>query len=363
MREVALMNNKSSEDNSRTGFIIAFIVVAILSVICCIIVNSLLNKSNTKNVKDDTSTSVTTEVSSAETASSETTEDVDSIEILKEQLVSNLTEEFYFSDAEISYNGTKTFPFSFSRFLAPGEILEKAAVTYSAEDAVINELKGGFGFNVTRDGIEDSQNRSDSNEWFQGEEFHVAPGANEYTFEYVIPENVREKIDFSGECQAGYWYGQLDKLKITKITFFKTPLVKEFEYNKKSTHNGELNDIFITNSDKLKLTFSLKDFSIPSGSQIQCISLIVQGDNPINSLSGKFNLSGCENISIDRFSMNEPSNTAVINFFINPDAAKEIDTQKGAIELSLNNDTNDSLIVDTLNIYYLTPGALEKLSS
>ena len=364
MREVALMNNKSSEDSSRIGFIIAFIVVAVLSVICCIFVNSLIKKNNTKNVKDDSSASVavTTEVS-AESTSSEVTEDVDSIEILTEELASNLNEEFYFSDAQISYNGTKTFPFSFSRVFTSGDIFEKAAVTYSAGDSVINELKGGFGFNVTQDGIADSQNRSDSNEWFQGEDFYVTPGTNEYTLEYAIPENVRGKIDFGGECQVGYWYGQLNSLNVTKIAFFKTPSIKEITYNKKSTINGSINDFFFTDIEQYKLTFDLKNFSIPSGSQIQCISVKVQGENPINIVSGTFNISGCDNISIDRFSMEEPSENAIINFFINPDAAKDIDTENNAIELSLTNDTNDTLTVDTITVYYLTPEALKKLSS
>ncbi len=358
------MNNKSSEDNSRTGFIIAFIVVAVLSVICCIFVNSLIKKNNADKKTSDTSASVTTDVS-AESTSSEVTEDVDSIEILTEELVSNLNVEFNFSDSLISYTGTKTFPFALSKVLSPGDILEKVEVTYAAEDenTIINELKGGFGFNVTKDGISDSQNRSDSDEWFQGEEFHVTPGSNEYTYHYVIPESVREKLDYNGECQAGYWYGQLDKLRITKIVFFKTPYVKKFEYNQKASVQGTINDFFIANALNDKLNFKLKDFSIPQNSQIQCISLKITADNPLDMISGKFSIPECENISIDRFYMQEQGNTAIINLFINPSDANSIDVLNHSMQFSINNDNNTKLDVDTVTVYYLTPAALKKLSS
>lgn len=361
------MNNKSTEDNSRTGFIIAFIVVAILSIICCLFVNSLLKKNDNKGGANDTSSSVTAEVmtesTSSESASSEVTEGADSTEILTEDLVSNLNEEYYFSGADISYTGNKTFPFPFARVFTPGDVFDKVVVTYSAGASLINELKGGFGFNVTGDGIADSQNRSDSDEWFQGEDFHVTPGTNEFTYEYTIPETVRSKIDFSGECQSGYWYGQLDTLSITKIAFIKIPVLKKIQYNKKTTIDGSANNLFTTNDPESVLALQLKEFSIQEDNQIQCISLEVHGDNPINSLSGSFNISECPDISIDRFSMSEPDNCAVVNFFINSDIAKEIDTQNNTILISLYNETNEKLIVDSVTAYYLTPGALEKLSS
>lgn len=359
------MNNKSSEDNSRTGFIIAFIVVAVLSVVCCIFVNSLIKKNGSEKETSDTSSSVTTDVS-AELTSSVVTEDVNSIEILTEELASNLNEEFTFSDASVVPNtDNNKYPFSLSNVLTKGDILEKVSVTYSAEDpnSKIDKIICAFGFNVTKDGISDSNERSKSDNWFQGDQVETDPHSHEYTLEYTIPENVQEKINFEGECQAGYWYGNVPELKVTRISFFKKPYIKKFIYNKKSEIAGTSNDYFLTNAINDKVSFNLSKFSIMEHSQIQCISLKVSGDNPINNLSGSFNITESDNINIEKFTMQEEGNTAVINFFINPSAAASIDTKKSKIQFSLQNDNNEKINVDSVTVYYLTPGALKKLEA
>ena len=108
----------------------------------------------------------------------------------------------------------KNYKTKLSIFIREGDTVSSFTFVFYAEDGVSNigTYKGGCGISVT-----DACAAATDTGWFQSDDFQAQSEGSYLEVTWNVPADVAPYIAAGGDVQIGYWWGAVQKVKLTNI--------------------------------------------------------------------------------------------------------------------------------------------------
>jgi aryl-phospho-beta-D-glucosidase BglC (GH1 family) len=131
-----------------------------------------------------------------------------------ETVTSTLGAELSGIDAILDRDGTNTYKADLSDMIQDGDQVQSFTFIFYAADGVSNlvNYKGGCGISVT----EDCAAATDEG-WYQSEDFEVAVNGAYAEVTWNVPSEVADFVDASGEVLIGYWWSEVQQVRLSSI--------------------------------------------------------------------------------------------------------------------------------------------------
>lgn len=151
-------------------------------------------------------TEETTEEESTEAA----TEHVSPIETV----TSTLGAEVSGIDAILDRDGTNTYKADLSDMIQDGDQVQSFTFIFYAADGVSNMVnyKGGCGISVTKDCA-----AATDKGWYQSDDFEYAVNGAYAEITWNVPADVAPYIDADGEVLIGYWWSEVQQVRLSSV--------------------------------------------------------------------------------------------------------------------------------------------------
>lgn len=355
------MGNYKNNSNSRNNiFIICFIVVAIASVIVCIIGKNALDKSYKKSVADSTVVKNDAGLDSSAVDNSDPSdkneENEDNEEISEEKAPNAKVigfpayKEISLSDEVIAGGKQNTTMVPLSDLADEKDVIESLTFVFRSENGVSNlgEVKLGFGIS-----LDENCPYSTTSSWYQttGDLYYTSDGVY-CTALWTVPENIRSYVNNEGNVLFGYWWGDYTKVILEKVSCQKTANV---EFLSDGTKETSVNSLISQNPDNslvIPLSSVLKEDTVP-----QMISIKLRSESG-NISDMDYTLGVTTSIkSDDNYYYNNDkligtgSDEAFINWIV-PDLVKNLIDPEGSLYIKLNGENIQNIKIDSVVVDY-----------
>ena len=210
------------EKKNNKGLKITVGVMAAVIIILAVIVAVFVFKGNKKD--DQNSSSVAEVVTEAETeTSTEKPTEPETEEPTTEPHVSPL-ESVNFSMGNdksdineiLDYDKNKTYKAKLSELAEEGDKIDSFVFVFYAEDGVsnISSYKGACGISVDK-----SCPSATDEGWYQSDDFEISVNSAYLEVKWDVPSDIKDYINISdkGFIEVGYWWGGVQKLRLSSI--------------------------------------------------------------------------------------------------------------------------------------------------
>jgi len=353
-----MRNYKNSSSSRNNIFIICFIVIAIASVIVCIIAQNALEKASSNHSADNS------KVQNYETEYSDTVIPDDDSKDTEDTAETrpDFTKMIGFPDYNeidglnniVVAGENNTCMVSLSDLADEKDIIESLTFVFRAENGVSNlgQVKLGFGISVD-ESCPDATNDS----WYQtpGELLYSSDGSY-CTALWNIPENLREYVNNSGNVLFGYWWGDYNRVVLEKV------LCDKISY-KEIQSDG-------TNENSINVSLAQENGNPSECSVTVPLSSVIDADKVLQRVGIKLKTSSGSLTNFDyslgittRIKSDDNyyycnnkladtgSNEAEINWII-PDIVKNLYDPEGDLYIKLIGENADKIIIESVIVDY-----------
>lgn len=117
-------------------------------------------------------------------------------------------------DAVLDKDGENTYKAKLSDFIEEGDTVHSFTfVFYSADDASdMGTYKGGCGISVTGDCA-----KATDEGWYQSEDFECSTEGSYAEVTWNVPDDVASYIDINGDVLIGYWWSDVQQVRLSSI--------------------------------------------------------------------------------------------------------------------------------------------------
>ena len=351
-------NDKASPRNRI--FLIGFIIVAIASIVVCILSKQALeNTTDGKIAETNMSTKQQTEKKDTATDETIDSENENSqTESVSQTEMREIPMKFAFSSMgkEIVVNQlldksvNKTFKIDLNKFAAQDDQLNSFVFVFYSQDGVSNmgEVKGGFGIS-----LDNTCPVATDPGWFQSEDFSVRSEGAYCEVTWTIPDNIKEYIDNNGKLMIGYWWSDVESVNLERIVCNKTSFKELPTDGEKYVDINKIINYGDSSLNVLNIPLSqiIGENEIP-----QYIAISVQGAVPMGKFSGALGISTQKGIydgfyqedNIVQYSEIEKMDIE----WIIPDEIKNNIDYNGNLQLSFWWNNNQELNVNNIYVQY-----------
>lgn len=159
--------------------------------------------------KETTTDTVTTTAVTEEETTEMATEHISPVETVSATLGSQISVNRTIGRAE----GHNTIKFPLADLIEEGDRVTSFTFTvYSADGGDIGEFKGGCGISVDEN-CPDATNKG----WYQSGDFSAPTQGSYGEITWNVPEELKDYIHEGGEVLFGYWWGNVDSLRIDNV--------------------------------------------------------------------------------------------------------------------------------------------------
>ena len=342
------MRRKYNDYNSKNHvFIIGFIIIAVASVIVCILSKNALEKIE-KNHTDSNLTvdSTTTDISDQIITKPEEIIPVQESSLLTSfsEMCKELTDMNIILDKEVN----KTYKINLNDLAQQGDSIESFTFTFYSQDGTSNMgiVKGGFGISV-----DPSCPVMTDDSWYQNpNDFSVESQGASCEVTWTVPNEIKEYINAdSGKLLFGYWWSDVSSIRLDKV-ICKKSLTKKIPVDGTQKINiGQT--ISYTDSSPQKFTFPL-DSLVEEGQTPQFISVKISTTQPVEKFTGQIGITtnslNDKYYTEDNIVVFSNDSSANIDWFIPEEIKKDID-HSGNFDFTFDSCNNQDIIID--NIY------------
>lgn len=228
-----MANNNLKKNNIIS--VIVFLIIAITLAVFCITIFRM--KDPAENTEKKSETTADSEISNEDNESEEIAEDIsdeaqdNESADKKEEIpdnnsdkeISEKSEWSEISETETDYiidrNTNNYIKVNLDQLLERDDIADSFSIVLHSEDSIssLDEIKYGLGFSVKSncpDAIWDN--------WYNAGDFDFYAEESSCTIRYIIPDEIKEYIDPSGELLFGYWWGNNESVVVEKIVCHRT---------------------------------------------------------------------------------------------------------------------------------------------
>ncbi len=210
------------EKKNNKGLKIAVGVMAAVIIILAVIVAVFVFKGNKKD--DQNSSSVAEVVTEAETEpSTENPTEPETEEPTTEPHISPVeTVNFSMGNEKsdineiLDYDKNKTYKAKLSELAEEGDKIDSFVFVFYAEDGVsnISSYKGACGISVDK-----SCPSATDDGWYQSDDFEISVNSAYLEVKWDVPSDIKDYINISdkGFIEVGYWWGGVQKLRLSSI--------------------------------------------------------------------------------------------------------------------------------------------------
>lgn len=210
------------EKKNNKGLKIAVGVMAAVIVILAVIVGVFVFKGNKKD--DGSSSSIAEVVTEAETEpSTENPTEPETEEPTTEPHISPVeTVNFSMGNEKsdineiLDYDKNKTYKAKLSELAEEGDKIDSFVFVFYAEDGVSNIIsyKGACGISVDK-----SCPSATDDGWYQSDDFEISVNSAYLEVKWDVPSDIKDYINISdkGFIEVGYWWGGVQKLRLSSI--------------------------------------------------------------------------------------------------------------------------------------------------
>lgn len=210
------------EKKNNKGLKIAVGVMAAVIIILAVIVAVFVFKGNKKD--DQNSSSVAEVVTEAETeTSTEKPTEPETEEPTTEPHVSPVESVNFSMGNEksdineiLDYDKNKTYKAKLSELAEEGDKIDSFVFVFYAEDGVsnISSYKGACGISVDK-----SCPAATDEGWYQSDDFEISVNSAYLEVKWDVPSDIKDYINISdkGFIEVGYWWGGVQKLRLSSI--------------------------------------------------------------------------------------------------------------------------------------------------
>lgn len=353
------MKNYNNSSNSKNNvFIICFIVIAIASVIVCIIAKNALEKPSSVQSADNS------KVQNSDADYSDTVIPDDSSDNTDDtsEAKPDFTKMIGFPDySEIDglnnivvAGENNTCMLSLSDIADEKDIIESLTFVFRSENGTSNlgQVKLGFGISVDEE-CPDATNNS----WYQtpGELLYSSDGSY-CTALWNIPENLKGYVNNSGNVLFGYWWGDYSRVVLEKVLCEKISYSEIYSDGMKESNieaslvqeNGNPSECSLT----IPLSSVIDAEKIPQRIGIKISSSSGSLKNLDYSLGITTSIKSDDNYYYTNNKLSSTGNNeAEINWII-PDIVKNLYDPEGDLYIKLIGENADKIIVDSVMIDY-----------
>ncbi len=345
------MRYKNNEYNSKNHvFIIGFIIIAIASVIVCVLSKNALEKIDKKQSDNNQTAEVTTVAVIDEDIPSpdETTPEYQSPLITSfSEMCKELTGMNIILDKEVN----KTYKINLHDLAQQGDHIESFIFKFYSEDGTSNmgNVKGGFGISV-----DSSCPVMTSDSWYQNpDDFSVQSDGASCEVTWTIPDDIKNYINIdTGNLLFGYWWSDVTSIRLDSVVCKKSLTKKIPVDGNKKINIGE--SLSYSDSTAQKFTFPLSSL-LEEGQTPQFISIKFTCNQPIGKFSGSLGIS--TNSAYDKYYTENnivvfsDSQSANVDWFVPEEIIKDID-RNGNIDLTFNSCNNQDVTIDYIYVQY-----------
>lgn len=217
--------------------------------------------------------STTTHISPTETVSSTLGAELDDLNVLLDR------------DADNTYKA------KLKNFVQDGDVIQSFTFIFYAPDGVSNmgTYKGGCGISVKAD----SATATDKN-WYQSDDFEQSVNGAYAEITWNVPTDVAADVDANGDVLIGYWWSDLQQLKLSSIvcTYTRTAEVP-VDGTSESSPAATLD--YSSDTDK-QVKLPLSDF-IDKDDRLQTVTFDISSSGSLGKFTGAFGVSltsGCD---------------------------------------------------------------------
>ena len=109
---------------------------------------------------------------------------------------------------DYSSDSSKTGKVNLSDMLKEGDVPQAVTYTFSANGS-LGKFTGGFGISTTD---------SSSGNYYQSMDVANITDSSSLSLTWIIPDDVKEKVDISGTVDLGYWYSAQNTITLTDVS-------------------------------------------------------------------------------------------------------------------------------------------------
>ncbi|MBR0483329.1 MAG: cellulase family glycosylhydrolase [Oscillospiraceae bacterium] len=117
-----------------------------------------------------------------------------------------------YTDATLNHDTNKIYPVALSDFIRSGDIIQKFIFEFEA-DSNIGSYQGGCGISVN-----EKCKAATDDYWYQSQDFTVPADGNYVKVEWDVPAEIQEYISPKGKLQIGYWWGDVENIRLKYVT-------------------------------------------------------------------------------------------------------------------------------------------------
>ncbi|MDD7294429.1 MAG: cellulase family glycosylhydrolase [Oscillospiraceae bacterium] len=229
----------------------------------------------------------------AETTAVETTEAVETTTTHispMETVSSTLGAEVTDLNILLDRDGENTYKHDLADFIQDGDVIQSFTFIFYAPDGTSDMVnyKGGCGISVK----EDSPTATDKG-WYQSDDFEQRVNGAYAEITWNVPTDVAADVDADGKILIGYWWSELQQVKLSSIvcTYTRTAEIP-VDGTAETSPAATLNDS--SDTDK-QVKLPLSDW-IGEGDTLQTVTFDISSSGALGKFTGAFGVSlksGC----------------------------------------------------------------------
>lgn len=275
-------------------------------IVSCLLVGLLaataFSRCSSKDEESSPSSAVSTTVATeapteakteAETTAVETTESVETTTTHispMETVSSTLGAEVTDLNILLDRDGENTYQHDLADFIQDGDVIQSFTFIFYAPDGTSDMVnyKGGCGISVK----EDSPTATDKG-WYQSDDFEQRVNGAYAEITWNVPTDVAADVDADGKILIGYWWSELQQVKLSSIvcTYTRTAEIP-VDGTAETSPAATLNDS--SDTDK-QVKLPLSDW-IGEGDTLQTVTFDISSSGALGKFTGAFGVSlksGC----------------------------------------------------------------------
>lgn len=233
-------------------------------------------------------TEATTEAA-AETTTTEatTTTHISPMEMVSSTLGAEITDLNVILDRD----GENTYKSDLANFIQEGDTVQSFTFIFYAPDGVSDMVnyKGGCGISVT----EDCPSATDEG-WYQSEDFSQSVNGAYAEITWNVPSDIVSYIDPNGEVLIGYWWSELQQVKLSSISCTYTRTAELPVDGTSATSPAATLNYSSESSKTVKVDLSKL---MGESDTLQTVTFDISGGGALGKFTGAFGVSlkdGCE---------------------------------------------------------------------
>lgn len=211
-----MKSTKGKSKKNNKLIISGFIALTIISVALCILAFIYINSDS--DDRPDKILPDVTDITDQITTNADTTQKVEITEKIHESpkvsMTSCIGRELPDINIVLDKENNKTYTLPLEKLTDKGDTVNSFVFIIYSEDGVsdMGEFKGGFGISLTP-GCEAADNK----DWYQSSDIAVRTQGAYEEIVWTIPDEIKDYIDLTGQVMFGYWWSDVDKIRLSSV--------------------------------------------------------------------------------------------------------------------------------------------------